>query len=97
MAVTLRDEDVQALKTALVNGQQEVDGVLEALHGTAVERIHQGLEGTQTATAFDEKITELIQQLRETLPAFEALGTFVTSYLEQFHATDQEQASALRG
>lgn len=97
MAVTIRDEDVEALKNALVSGQAEVDGILERLNGTAVERIHAGLEGTQTATAFDEKITELIQQLRETLPAFEALGTFVVNYLEKFHSDDQQQAAALRG
>lgn len=97
MAVTLRDEDVEALKSALQSGQNDVDTTLSTLQGAAVERIHAGLEGTQTAGAFDEKITELITQLREALPAFEALGAFVVNYLEQFHSSDTDQAAALRG
>lgn len=97
MPVTLRDEDVDALKQALLRGQQDVDSTLTALNGEAVQRIHAGLEGTDTAVAFDEKISELITQLKEALPAFEALGTFVVNYLEKFHEDDRAQAAALRG
>ena len=82
MPVTLRNKVIDALKQALIRGQQDVDSTLTALNGEAVQRIHAGLEGTDTAVAFDEKISELITQLKEALPAFEALGTFVVNYLE---------------
>ena len=45
-----------------IRGQQDVDSTLTALNGEAVQRIHAGLEGTDTAVAFDEKISELITQ-----------------------------------
>lgn len=97
MPVTLREEDVDALKTALQNGAEELGSTLETLKGQAVERIHSGLEGTKTADAFDAKITELSGQLKEALPAFDSLGEFVVKYLEGFNEMDDQQATGLSG
>lgn len=96
MAVSLRDEDVQALATALRHGRVEVDALLATLQGSAVEGIHRGLEGTQTAVAFDQNITEFIAGLNAVMPRLDELGAFITQYLADFHAADQAQAAALR-
>lgn len=96
MAVSLRDEDVQELNRALQAGKADIEGLLSTLRGQAVQGIHKGLEGTQTAGAFDEKITQFEKHLLTLTPQFEELGAFVTKYLQQFHETDAAQAAALR-
>ena len=76
MQATVDEAKVLDLGGKLKNGQAELKGILEALRGTAVADIHVALEGTSTAGAFDEKVTELTTQLKEALPAFEAAYGF---------------------
>lgn len=97
MAVTIDEGLVSDLGGKLVAGQQEVQGVLEALNGTAVADIHVALAGTDTAAAFEEVVTELVTQLKEALPAFEALSSFINRYVADFKTNDAANASALRG
>jgi len=97
MAVTIDEGLVSDLGGKLVTGQQEVEGVLEALNGTAVSDIHVALAGTDTAAAFEEVVTELVTQLKEALPAFEALSSFINRYVADFKTNDAANASALRG
>ena len=97
MAVTIDEGLVSDLGNKLVNGQAEVQGVLEALQGTAVADIHVALAGTDTAQAFDEVVTDLVTQLKEALPAFEALSGFINRYVADFKTNDAANASALRG
>lgn len=97
MAVTIDEGLVSDLGGKLVTGQQEVQGVLEALNGTAVSDIHVALAGTDTAAAFEEVVTELVTQLKEALPAFEALSSFINRYVADFKTSDAANASALRG
>lgn len=95
MPVTLRQEDVETLYTALTNGAETVESTLDTLQGQATENINSALEGTKTAPVWDEKTGELIKQLKETLPAFEQLGDFVRKWMEGFDEMDQGQADAL--
>ncbi len=97
MQATVDEAKVLDLGTKLKNGQAEVEGVLETLRGTAVADIHVALEGTSTAGAFDEKVTELVTQLKEALPAFESLATFIDKFVQDFKERDAAQAAALRG
>ena len=97
MAVTIDEGLVSDLGSKLVNGQAEVQGVLDALQGTAVADIHVALAGTDTAQAFDEVVTDLVTQLKEALPAFEALSAFINRYVADFKTSDAANASALRG
>lgn len=97
MAVSIDEGLVSDLGGKLVAGQMEVQGVLEALNGTAVADIHVALAGTDTAQAFEQVVTELVTQLTQTLPAFENLSTFINRYVAEFKATDTANAAALRG
>lgn len=97
MPATIDEGKVADLGGRLKNGQAELEGVLEALRGSAVADIHVALQGTDTAQAFDEKVTELTTQLREALPAFEALASFIDRFVANFQESDAAQASALRG
>lgn len=97
MPATIDEGKVADLGGKLKSGQAELEGILEALRGSAVAEIHVALEGTQTAQAFDEKVTELTTQLREALPAFEALASFIDRFVANFQESDTAQASALRG
>lgn len=97
MQATVDEAKVVDLGAKLKNGQAELEGILEALRGTAVADIHVALEGTSTAGAFDEKVTELTTQLKEALPAFEALATFIDGFVQNFKESDTAQAAALRG
>lgn len=97
MAVTIDEGLVTDLGSKLVTGQQEVQGVLEALNGSAVADIHVALAGTDTAAAFEEVVTDLVTQLKEALPAFEALSNFINRYVADFKTSDAANASALRG
>jgi len=97
MAVTIDEGLVTDLGTKLVNGQQEVQGVLQTLNGTAVADIHVALAGTDTAAAFDEVVTQLVKGLTDALPAFEALSSFINRYVADFKTSDAANASALRG
>lgn len=97
MAVTIDEGLVSDLGSKLVTGQQEVEGVLEALNGTAVSDIHVALAGTDTAQAFEQVVTELVLQLKEALPAFEALSGFINRYVADFKTSDAANAAALRG
>lgn len=97
MAVSIDEGLVSDLGGKLVAGQMEVQGVLEALNGTAVADIHVALAGTDTAAAFEQVVTELITQLKDTLPAFENLSNFINRYVAEFKSTDAANASALRG
>ena len=53
MAVTIDEGLITDLGGKLIAGQQEVEGVLEALNSTAVSDIHVALAGTDTAAAFE--------------------------------------------
>lgn len=97
MTATIDEGKVQALGSMLKAGMHELDGVLGGLRGGAVSEIHVALQGTDTAQAFDEKVTELVHQLQLALPAFEALATFIDRFVENFQASDRAQAAALRG
>jgi hypothetical protein len=97
MPATIDEGKVADLGGRLKNGQAELEGVLEALRGSAVAEIHVALQGTDTAQAFDEKVTELVTQLREALPAFEALAAFIDRFVQNFQESDAAQAAALRG
>ena len=97
MAVTIDEGLVTDLGGKLIAGQQEVEGVLEALNSTAVSDIHVALAGTDTAAAFEETVTDLVTKLKEALPAFQALSTFINRYVADFKTSDAANASALRG
>ena len=97
MQATVDEAKVSELGSKLKNGQVELEGILEALRGTAVADIHVALQGTTTADAFDEKVTELVVQLKEAMPAFEALSTFINRFVTSFKESDTAQAAALRG
>ena len=97
MPATIDEGKVADLGAKLKNGQGELEGILEALRGSAVADIHVALEGTQTAQAFDEKVTELTTQLKAALPAFESLAAFIDTFVQNFQESDTAQAAALRG
>ena len=97
MQATVDEAKVIDLGAKLKTGQGELEGILEALRGAAVAEIHIALQGTNTAAAFDEKVNELVTQLKEAMPAFEALATFIDGYVQNFKETDSAQAAALRG
>ena len=97
MQATVDEAKVIDLGGKLKNGQAELEGILEALRGTAVADIHVALQGTTTADAFDEKVTQLVTQLKSAMPAFEALSTFINGFVQNFKEADSAQAAALRG
>ena len=97
MQATVDEAKVIELGGKLKNGQAELEGILTALQGTAVADINVALQGTSTAGAFEDKVTELTTQLKEAMPAFEALATFIDGFVQNFKESDSAQAAALRG
>lgn len=97
MQATVDEAKVVDLGAKLKTGQGELEGILDALRGTAVADIHVALQGTSTAAAFDEKVTEVTTKLQQALPAFEALATFIDGFVQNFKESDAAQAAALRG
>lgn len=84
------------LASRLRSGQEEATTLLDTLRGAGVAGIMDSLQGTETSTAFETKLTELVQQLTEALPAFDSLATFVEGFITNFQDADQQQAAALR-
>lgn len=95
MAIQLRDEDVAHLKQALSNGTTSMENLLHQLKGQAVEGIRTGLHGTETATAFTNRVEALEVELKRLTPQFEQLGQFVQQYMDNFHEADRAQARSL--
>lgn len=95
--VNVTYQELESTATRLTAGQGELEDTLTQLKGLVDDLVGAGFQTDQASGAFATAYDEFTTGAKSTISGLEGLSAFLKSAAEQYSATDDALASAIRG
>lgn len=95
-AMTFDRTQIQGIYDKIVQGQADVEGVLESLSRQARSLSESGMSGTKAKDAFNDSLDKSIKSLKDSTETLEHLGRRCKLLMDQVEESDNMMASAMQ-